>query len=516
MDAMPVPRQAPPSFHEFACHLRARRGQALATFGCVLAAAMIGAALLPPSYLATATLAVLPAPEYTVREAAGSHALNASALALDQIMKAETAILGSDDLHAATLHKLGEAAFYPHIFGPETPNPALHLLETAVTHILSPWRVTPTDLAAAKEERGLKKFGDDLNVLPTKDANIITVSLKNPDATLAAAGVNTLLGFYAARRSRLYNDPQLEVVRRTVTAAAAAVTDADRRLAAYKQAHGISDDGQQRDLLLHRLSQAQQATDDAYSALSEQQARVASLSQALRGESSVVMTYREQDADTRLQAVNGSLQDLQAKLAAARQKYLDGSKVVTMLNAQIGAEQAEAARLDKNPVPSVLRQGRNPNLDQIRLERTQSLAEFAAAEARWTAGRAQIDQIQALLNRLDEAEVGFLDLQRRRAAAEDDFTSASRILADRHLSESEEMLRLTKVRVIQPALVPQSQRPIPLLVIAAGFVFGVFAAFGRVVLAYTLYPVFFTSEGLEQATGIPVLAVFAREAELAA
>jgi capsular polysaccharide biosynthesis protein len=88
-------------------------------------------------------------------------------------------------------------------------------------------------------------------------------------------------------------------------------------------------------------------------------------------------------------------------------------------------------------------------------------------------------------------------------------------LADRHLSEAEEMLRLTNVRVIQPALVPQTPRPIPLLVIAAGFVFGAFAGFGRVVLSYALHPVFFTSEGLEQATGIPVLAVFAREPEFA-
>lgn len=69
------------------------------------------------------------------------------------------------------------------------------------------------------------------------------------------------------------------------------------------------------------------------------------------------------------------------------------------------------------------------------------------------------------------------------------------------------------MRVIQPALVPQKPRPIPLLVIAAGFVFGGLAALGRVVARYVLHPVFLTGEGLELATGIPVLAVFRAQAE---
>jgi uncharacterized protein involved in exopolysaccharide biosynthesis len=108
----------PPSLREFAYHLHAERHRALTTFALVVAAFLVAAALLRPSYRATATLAVLPAPEYTVRGAAGSHDSSTVSLALDQIMKAETAILDSDDLHAATLRKLGPAAVYPAIYAP--------------------------------------------------------------------------------------------------------------------------------------------------------------------------------------------------------------------------------------------------------------------------------------------------------------------------------------------------------------------------------------------------------------
>jgi hypothetical protein len=51
------------------------------------------------------------------------------------------------------------------------------------------------------------------------------------------------------------------------------------------------------------------------------------------------------------------------------------------------------------------------------------------------------------------------------------------------------------------------------LVIGAGFVVAMLAAFGRVVGRFVLHPVFLTGEGLEMATGLPVLAVFEKTLE---
>jgi len=513
MDAVPVPREAPPSLQEFVSHLRANRARALRTFAAVFVPALIVAALLRPSYRATATLAVLPAPEFTVRNSAGSHDPNTSALAMDQIMKAETAILDSDDLHAAALQKVGEAIVYPNLFGPSAPNLAMRVLHGAVHALLSPWRVTPADTQAALHQRALKNFESTLELLPTKDANVITVSFDNPSNAAAAAVVNALLSLYAARRTHLYEDPQEAIVRRAVAASEAVASAADRRLADYKARNGISDYTQQRDLLLHRLTQASQTAATADASRAEQAARVAALTQQLRGEPASVPVFRENDPDTRLQAANAALLDLRTKLAAAREKYLDGSRIVTTLNAQVDAQEAEAGRLGHDPSASVVRQGRNGNFDSLRLDRAHAAAELAAAEALLLAARKEATTVQAALDRLDTAEVGLLDLQRLSLAATDDFRTASRILAERHLTESEDALRLANVRVIQPALVPQKPRPIPLLVIAAGFVFGGLAALVRVIAGYVLHPVFLTGEGLEFATGIPVLAVFGARAD---
>lgn len=516
MDPFAPPAPPAPSLRELLYHAHAERSRAAAIFALVLGVALLGAALLSPRYRATAVLAVLPSPEFTVRAAAGSHESNASALALDQIMKTETEILASDDLHAATLRQLGPSTVYPQVFGAPSPGLLSAALHGLMHLMLSPWRVPPGDPDAARAESGLRHFRSDLTVLPAKDANVITVTFESRDGRIAADAVNTMLALYATRRTRLYDDPQVEIVRREAEAGGRAVAEADRLLAEFKRVHAIADFDQERDLLLHRRSQTDQAVADAEASISEYQARLTALGRALRVEPATIGVFEEKDADTRLLAVNAGLQDVRAKLAAARDRYKDSSRVVTALQAEVSSHESEAARLSHDPAQSVVRQGRNPSLDPLRLDHARAAAELAAAEARLATERSQAGGIEAAMAKLESEEASLSVLLRQKAAADQDFRDASRILAERHLSEAEDARRLANVRVIQPAAIPQSPRALPLLLAAAGLVLGAIAAGGWVLLRFVMRPVFLTGEGLEAATGLPVLAVFARRDEPAA
>ena len=515
MMSVSEPKDTALPFKEFLHHAYVERWRAAGVFGLVLTAALITAALLRPTYRAAAILAVLPSPEFTVRAAAGSHDANASALALDQIMKTETEILVSDDLHGATLNVLGPQLVYPDVFAPPPQGwlgRALHVISAAV---LSPWRVSPADKGAARFERGLRRFASNLTVLPAKDANVISVTFDNHDAREAAATVNTMLDLYAARRSRLYDDPQLELVKREVESDARTVAEAERNLAEFKQNHSISDYEQERGLVLQRRSQIQQQAADATAAVGEYEARLASLSKTLSSEPPTINVFEEKDPDTRLSAVNAGLQEARAKLAAAADKYKDSSRVVLTLQAQIASHEAEAARLSQNGAASVVRRGRNPSLDPLRLDRARAVAELSAAQARLLSDRNQLRDVSASLVQLDSDEAGLAALLRQKAAAEQVYRDTGRILAERHLSEAEDARRLANVRVIQPAVVPQTPRALPLLVIAAGLVVAMLAAFCWMVAKFMLRPVFLTGEGLTVAAGLPVLAVFNRTSERA-
>jgi len=497
-----------PHVAEFLAHLRRHRRGAARIFAGFVAAALLIAALLPPRYYASATLAVLPAPEFTVRQDAGSHAASTSSLAMDQVMKAETAILESDSLHAATLDALGVKQLYPDLDPGASQSWFGAALHGVAGVVLAPWRAAPADRAASLHEAALQRFAGDLTVLPAKDANVIDVHFHNKSGSAAARAINTMLERYAARRSRLYDDPQLGVVRGQTEAASREVAAADAALADFKAAHLITDFAGERDLRLRRQSQTAQDLAAALSAAAEQRARWQALNTQIAHLPPAVPLYNEADTDTRLQPIDTALVDLRGRLATAREQYLDRSRKVTDLLASISAREAERRRLAVNPAPSLARSGRSLALDPLLVDRAHAASEAAASEARAAALRDDMADQAAGLARLAADDTALTDLTRRRAAAAEGFATASRVLDEQRMVEAEDSLRLANVRVIQAALTPQHPAPIPFLVIVAGALLGGFVACFWLVAGYVMRPTFFTPEGLQAATGLPVLAVF--------
>jgi uncharacterized protein involved in exopolysaccharide biosynthesis len=502
-----------PPITEFIAHLRAERRGAAIRLAAAIATGLVVAALVPPRFRATATLAVLPAPEFTVREEAGSRTFNSSALALDQIMKAETEILESDDLHADTLADIGVGSVYPSL-DPAVPASLLaRVLATTENVLLSPWRVPPANALAALQDRAISRFADDLLVLPAKESDIITVSFGNRNGTVAAQVINDMLARYAQRRGHLYDDPQMMVVRRETEGLAAAVHGADAVLADYKRAHAISDIDAERGLLLHRQSDTAQALADSQAAAAEQHARLVGLDREIHIVPASVPLYQEQDTDTRLTAIDASLVDLRGTLSVAREHYRDGSRKVTDLLTQLQAREAERAQMAGQTNPSIVRGGRSLAVDPLLVDRAHADAETDAAMARAGVLRMELSDIADSLVRLDATETSLAELVRRKNVADTNFAAASRVLAEQRLTEAEDALRMANVRVIQPARPPQRQTPMRLLIVLAGVLLGGFATVVRFLLGYAMQPTFLTGEGLAYATGLPVLGVFSAGSE---
>jgi uncharacterized protein involved in exopolysaccharide biosynthesis len=494
-------------FIEFIAHLRARRAMALKIYVAILAATLLLAAVLPPRFYATAKLAVLPAPEFTVRQDAGSRTLSNNAFALDQVMKAETEILQSEALHASTLKALGPVRLYPALDRGAAALP-VRVVRAVVRTLLSPWRVSPQDSPVARMDSALTYFNSDLSVIPTKEANIIEVTFGHRDGALAAQVVNELLAGYAKRREQLYDDPQLGAVRAETDKLGEAVKAGDSALSAFKAAHTIADYAAERDLLVRRQSDASQALADATATEAEQQARVVALDREVNKIPHAVSLFQENDTDTRLQTIDASLVDLRAQVAAARVHYRDSSHKVSDLLNQLSAREAEREHLARNPLPSVGRIGRSPALDALLLDRARATTERAAATARLTILRSELSAIASRLAALNSEEAALASLQRDKAVADVAYANASQVLAERRMTEAEDALRLANVRVIQPARTPLHAAPTPLFVVLAGALLGGAAVCSWCTIGIFIRPTLLTSEGLAQATGLPVLGVF--------
>lgn len=502
-DPWSVPETIPP-LGEFLAYAWVNRRLATTTFAAVLLPLLLLSAILPAHYEATATLAVLPAPEFTVRQDAGSRAQNASALAMDQIMKAEAEILASDDLHDAAIGTLGLATLDSDLAEPRHGLRPLH----ALRWLASPWLGASDDSDAGRRARALERFGQQLTVHATKDGNVIELHFTHRDPTVAARALDALLAAYAQRRARIYDDPQARTVRGERDSIARDAVAADQRLAGFKATHRIANFEQERDLLIKRLSDTDQARADAASTEAENTARAAFLAAELRRLPATVGLYREFDPDIRLQTLDDSLADLRGRLAAARVHYRETSRLVTDLRAQLAARTAERATLAADASPSVRRSGRSPAIDQLQLDLARATTERAAAAARRQALERSETGLTLRIATLNAAERGLGALQRDKDLRDEALRTASQVLAERSMVEAAETLRLANVRVIQPARVPQRPTDLKLLLALAGFVLGAGAAAGALVWRFAGRPAFFTAAGLAQASGLPVLAVF--------
>ncbi len=469
----------------------------------------LAAVLIPARYVASASLVVLLGSEYTYRPEAGTPPSAAGELGPDQIMKAEVEILSSDDLHQATLRRIGLDRTYPGF----TNRPGLlgqlaaaiaglpRAAEQALGLEVPPLReLDPTALAV------VRRFDWDLTVEATKDANVLNVSFRNNDPDVAAETVNTLVTLYLERRQALFGDKQSATVQTQVHGLADALSEADSRLALFKASHDIASYDVQRDLLLHRRDDIARAIADSQANRTQLQARVLSLARELAQTPPTVRAYSEDDPDARAATLNTGLQDLRGREADLANRYLPDSRVMQDAHAQVAAREVELKRLHADRSASVQRQARNPTLDALSLDAERAGTDLRAETARLESLGTEFARVDAALHDLQAGAKTLEQLDRERDVADAAYRTAAKVLDDRRMIEAVAAERATNVRVIQPARVPLRPHSLMLPILAAGAVFSVLAGVGTAVLCEATRQGFLSPEQVERRLGLPVLA----------
>lgn len=505
---------------EFLAYAYVRRRRAAVILIGIMALAFAIAAVLPSYYRATSWLAILPSPEFTVRQDAGSHAVTSAVLALDQVMKAESEILQSDELHEQTMlglaansgrpASMAAASLYADLDPQNSPSILEQIGHAFIHYAVWIWRNDTAAHADGPMDTALRRFSDDLTVLPNKDSNVIKVTLLNADPEKAAQALNALLSQYAARRRSIYNDPQLAVAQKEAELTQKAVRAADEALSRFKSAHGFSDLETERGLLLKQTSDATQRLFDAEAQDVQSEARLAVLDRQMEKLPAAPMLYQENDTDVRLQALDAALVDLRGRLTTAREHYRDNSQLVSGLKSQIAARELERKTAEVAHTPSILRSGRSPALDPLLVDRAHSAADRDGARATAVSVGGELAWLRGQLKSLDADEAQLADLTRRKAAADADFATAQHVVQEQTLTEAEDARRLANVRILQPARVPAHPTLTKLLIRLAGLVFGVVASIGWLLGRFALETTVLTEAGLAHATKLPVLAVFGR------
>ncbi|MGI4978399.1 MAG: hypothetical protein ACRYG6_15785 [Janthinobacterium lividum] len=504
-----APAAALPSLREIATSAWADRRRIRRAIGATFALAVLVAALVPARYVTSSSLVVLLGSEFTYRPEAGGAQNVSGALGADQIMKAEVEILGADDLHEATLRRIGLDRVYP---GFADPPGTFGRLLAAVAGLPRAAReavglpvqvlhdADPVALAVAR------RFDNDLTTEAAKDANVLTVTFRNRDPDVAADVVNTLVALYLERRHALYGDVQSATVQTQVRALSDALGQADAALAAFKASHDIDSFGLQRDLLLHRRDDLARALADSEASRAQLSARAASIARQLAATPASVRGYTEDDPDSRASSLTAGLQDLRGRAADLANRYLPTSRVMQDAQAQVAAREGELSRLRADHTASVQRQTRNPTLDALSLDGDRASTDLRAETARAAALAADARAVAAALHDLQDSDEALQQLERRREVADSAYRASAKVLDDRRMVEAVAAERATNVRVIQPARVPLRPHRLTLPILAAGLVFSLLAGAAAAVLSDATRPGFLSPEQVERRLGLPVLA----------
>ena len=166
----------------------AQKGRLFLIFFCITAASAAIAFSIQPDYKARSSLLVLLGTEHTFRPAAGQQFMNTGGVDAEQVLRTESSILGSDDLHRTVIRDIGIEKMYPKLL--EKAGPIEKWMEEtrrfATDTLGLTEKLAATAVPVDPMTRAIEAFASNLTITLDKKSSVIGVDFTNPDKNVAA------------------------------------------------------------------------------------------------------------------------------------------------------------------------------------------------------------------------------------------------------------------------------------------------------------------------------------------
>ncbi len=458
-------------------------------FFCVMALSILIAVQVQPDYKSKSTLLVLLGTEHTFRPAAGQQFTNSGGVDAEQVLRTESSILGSDDLHRTVIREIGIDKMYPKLL--EKPGPvAQWLLDTRkfLTDTLGITEKTADTGANDPMARAIDIFARNLTVTVDKKSSVIGLEFTNADKNVSADALRILESQYLALRAKLYGDVQAPIVRVQRDVVGKQLADADAALQTFKQQHDISNFSERRAILMKQQGDLESALTKSEATIAEQTARLTQLNQQLG-----VVPGSKKGAPNAAAPLEGMAQAYRQAQEDAQSRYR-GSPAVDAARQAMMERQTDIARMQATQAFGV------------QTDRNKTEADLRASLAGHDSIATQLTAMNKQVAALDADETQLHQLERNRAVLEDNFRAVTKIFDERQTVEAVEAHRESSVRVVQPPRVPDLPQPTRRLILLAGLVLSVLVSIGSILMSHFFRAIYLRPEALEMDTGLVVLA----------
>jgi uncharacterized protein involved in exopolysaccharide biosynthesis len=456
---------------------------------CVMALSVAIAVMVQPDYKAKSSLLVLLGTEHTFRPAAGQQFTNSGGVDAEQVLRTESSILGSDDLHRTVIREIGIDKMYPKLL--RKPGPVEQwFLDTRrfLTDTLGMTEKAADTGPADPMARAIEAFTRNLTITVDKKSSVIGLEFTNPDKQVSADALRILESQYLVLRSKLYGDVQAPIVQAQQETVGKQMADADAALQTFKQQHDISNFTERRAILLKQQGDLEAALTKSEATIAEQTARLTQLNQQLAS-----VAGNKKGAPNAAAALQGMVQAYQQRGEEAQTKYR-GSPAVDAARQQMLERETDIARMQATQAYGV------------QADRNKTEADLRSSLAGHDSIATQLAAMNKQVSALDADESQLHRLERNRAILEDNYRAVSKILDERQTVETVEANRESSVRVIQPPRVPALPQPTRRLILLAGLVVSMLLSIGSILMSHFFRAIYLRPEALEMDTGLTVLA----------
>ncbi len=354
---------------------------------------------------------------------------------------------------------------------------------------------------ALPEDQMVAQMARRLRISVAPNSNVLRVQFSDPSPVVAADLVNTLVQAYLAQRRQVFARSQSEFLAEQRDQAAGRLQALVGQVEQLKRQHGIVDAARERGNLQgrqHELAVARQNAETRGRVLALE---LAATGRQLAGLPQELVVQRETNRQPLAEYRRGilrNLEDERQRAGGASSPELD-RRIATLRAAQdrdteLGGEQR--------------RMGRNPQYEQLALERARRAAEAEGLRALQQGLAREAAANDARLAELAASEAALGQLDRQLRIEEQTFLDYARRTEEARVQEDSARRREANVRQIQAAEPPSRGRNLSLNILVAGLAAGLMLAPLAVLAAARLRRVFIMPAEVEQALRLPLLAAF--------
>ncbi|WP_044560734.1 GumC family protein [Azospirillum sp. B4] len=462
------------------------RQRALAAFGFCLGAAILVSVLMRPVHESDASVLINKfSREFTYRADAGA----AAAAALvpmtndpEELLNTQVQLIRSRDVIIATVKKVGLDRLYP--------------------------ALAKSDPDKVNWDKVVDRFSDALGTVPQRTSNILHLSFRHREATVAAATLDTLIQVFRDKSITVYLNSQTQFYETQVAEGHTRVDAAYKKLADFRRAHGVQAfDGQMALLLQQRLdldSEAKRVDAD----LAGARQRAVELKRQIKETPPDVTAYTDREQSRVVDEARTKLLNLHLREKELSAQFTDESRQMQQLRQEIAVAE-QFLKTEEGKFAGTVRRARNDVLTGAEQDLNRTLADTATLEGRKRDIETQIAGVDGRINTMTGSEAQRWTLERDLATAQESLKALMSRLEEARASDSLNRGRVGNIAIVQaPSMSREPVQPKPLLNLALGILAGLFLAVVAALLSEFASDTIYDPARAERLLGVPALAVF--------